>query len=143
MTPGRKFSTTTSASTTSLLKTACPLSLRRSKTKLRLFRFKAKNPAMGARISYWLRDYPGEEVKITITDEHDNTIRKLKGSNRPGINRAVWDLQYEKHDRYDNPESRMGQTRFVPPGEYTASIKVGDHKAKRKFTVLPSPIEHD
>ncbi|MCH8242222.1 MAG: hypothetical protein IH897_06385 [Planctomycetes bacterium] len=105
--------------------------------------FKAKNPAMGARISYWLRDYPGEEVKITITDEHDNTIRKLKGSNRPGINRVVWDLQYEKHDRYDNPESRMGQTRFVPPGEYTASIKVGDHKAKRKFTVLPSPITND
>ena len=47
------------------------------------------------------------------------------------------------HDRHDIPESWMGQTRFVPPGEYTASIKVGDHKAKRKFTVLPSPIEHD
>lgn len=105
--------------------------------------FKAKNPAMGARISYWLRDYPGEEVKITITDEHDNTMGKLTGSNRPGINRVVWDLQYEKHNRYQNPESWMGQTRFVPPGEYTASIKVGDHKAKRKFTVLPSPITND
>ena len=45
--------------------------------------------------------------------------------------------------RYENPESWMGQTRFVPPGEYTVSIKVGDLKAKRKFTVLRSPISHD
>jgi len=105
--------------------------------------FKAKNPPMGAYISYWLRDYPGEEVKITVTDTHDNTMRELTGSNRPGINRVIWDLQYEKHDRYENPEAWMGQTKFVPPGEYTATVKVGEHKAKKKFTVLPSPITYD
>ena len=36
--------------------------------------FRAKNPPMGARLSYWLRDYPGEKVNVTVTDEHDNPI---------------------------------------------------------------------
>jgi len=103
--------------------------------------FRAKNPPMGARISYWLSTYPDEAIKVTITDEHDNTIRTLKGSNRPGINRVVWDLQYEKHDRFGNPESWLGQTRFVPPGQYTATVAVGKKKEKKVFTVLPSPIQ--
>ena len=54
--------------------------------------FKAKNPPMGAYISYWLREYPGEEVKVSVDDLHGNTIRELKGTNRPGINRVIWDL---------------------------------------------------
>lgn len=105
--------------------------------------FRAKNPKMGARISYWLGEYTGDSVKVTITDSHDNEIRSLTGSNRPGINRLVWDLQYEKHDRFDNPESWMGQTEFVPPGRYTATVSAGKKKAKGEFTVLPSPIRND
>jgi photosystem II stability/assembly factor-like uncharacterized protein len=102
--------------------------------------FRAKNPPMGARITYWLREYSADTVKVTITDEHDNTIRSLTGSSSPGMNRVVWDLQYEKHDRFDNPESRLGQTEFVPPATYTATVTAGKKKAKRKFTVLRSPI---
>lgn len=102
--------------------------------------FRAKNPPMGARISYWLREYPGESVKVNITDAHGNEVRSLTGTNHPGINRVVWDLQHEKHDRYDNPESGLGQTAFVPPGEYTATVSMKEYKGKRKFTVLPSPI---
>ena len=34
-------------------------------------------------------------VEITITDAAGETIRTLTGSNKPGINRAVWDLAYE------------------------------------------------
>ena len=98
---------------------------------------------MGARISYWLREYPGEKVKVTITDKHDNTIRTLTGSNHPGINRVMWDLQHEKHDQFQNPEAWLAQTRFVPPGKYTATVTVGKTKVKRTFTVLPSPIADD
>ena len=102
--------------------------------------FTAKNPPMGARISYWLREYTGATVKVTITDAHDNKIRKLTGSNRGGINRVVWDLQLESHDRFDNPEAWMGQTVFVPAGEYTATVSVDKESAKKDFAVLPSPI---
>ncbi len=102
--------------------------------------FTAKNPPMGARISYWLREYTGATVKVTITDAHDNEVRTLTGSNRGGINRVVWDLQLESHDRFDNPEAGLGQTVFVPPGEYTATVSMDLESAKKKFTVLPSPI---
>ncbi len=102
--------------------------------------FRAKNPAMGARITYWLRDFSAEELKVTITDAHDNKIRSLTGTNRPGINRVVWDLQYEKHDRFQNPESGLGQTDFVPPGRYTATVSMDETEVKRTFMVLPSPI---
>ena len=95
---------------------------------------------MGARISYWLGDYPGEVVKVTLTNADGTTIRALTGTNRPGINRVVWDLQYEPHDRFDNPEARLGQTHFVPPGEYTVTVSVGESKVKKKFSVFPSPI---
>ncbi len=102
--------------------------------------FRAKNPAMGARITYWLRAFSSDEVKVTITDAHDNKIRSLTGTNRPGINRVVWDLQYEKHDRFQNPESGLGQTDFVPPGRYTATVSMDETEVKRTFMVLPSPI---
>ncbi|MCO6436619.1 MAG: glycosyl hydrolase [Phycisphaerae bacterium] len=105
--------------------------------------FCAKNPPMGAYVSYWLREAAVDEVNIVIKDEFNNTIRKLSGANRPGINRAVWDLQLDKHDQFGNPEQWLGQTRFVPPGRYTATVTVGDQSATKSFTVLPSPIEYD
>jgi len=105
--------------------------------------FRAKNPPMGARITYWLREYPGEKVEVAVKDAHGNKIRTLSGTDRPGINRLVWDLQYEKHDDYGNPEAWLGQTRFVPAGEYTVVVTVGEKKAKGSFTVLASPIAED
>jgi len=102
--------------------------------------FRAKNPPMGARISYWVRDDSSDDVDVAITDEHGNKIRKLTGPHHRGVNRVVWDLQYEKHDRYGNPESFLGQIRFVPPGEYTATLSAGKAKTKQTITVLPGPI---
>ncbi len=102
--------------------------------------FRATNKKMGARISYWIRDYTGDEVKVTITNEQGKKLRTLTGTNRPGINRVVWDLQ-------DDPKQRLqsfgggGQTQFVPPGQYKVSLSMGEVKAKGTVTVLPSPIE--
>jgi len=99
--------------------------------------FRAANKPMGARISYWVRHYTGDDVSVSITDKHDNTIRTLSGSNRPGINRVIWDLQLDPKDRGG---TASGQTEFVPPGEYTVEISMGKSKGKKKLTVLPSPI---
>lgn len=101
--------------------------------------FRAKNPPMGARITYWIRDYSGEEVKLTITDSKGNTVRELKGTNRTGLNRVIWDLQYEKPDRFANPEAFMGQTQFVPADQYTVTVTCGKKSAKGAIEVLPAP----
>lgn len=101
--------------------------------------FMAKNPPMGARITYWIRDYSGDEVSVTITNRAGTKVRKLTGTNRPGLNRVVWDLQLEEYDRLSNLDEWLRQTQFAPPGEYIATITCGERKAKRKFVVLPGP----
>jgi hypothetical protein len=101
--------------------------------------FTSRNPAMGARITYWIRDYSQEDVSLSIEDSHGTVMRKLQGSNRPGLNRVVWDLQMEKYDKIDNPDASLGQTAFVPPGEYTVNFSFGKAKASKTFTVLASP----
>lgn len=101
--------------------------------------FIARNPPMGARISYWLRDHTNEPVKLVITDVKDHVVRELTGTNWRGLNRVIWDLQPQKHDRFDNPDAILGQTQFVPPGEYTLTLKCGERSATTKLTVLPPP----
>ncbi|MEE9297331.1 MAG: hypothetical protein V3W34_20515 [Phycisphaerae bacterium] len=101
--------------------------------------FTAKNPPMGARITYWLRDYTSEKVSLSITNETGTKVRGLTGTQRPGFNRVVWDLLPEEHDRFPNPDSWLGQMPFVSAGEYTVKVTCGQHKATSKFTVLPAP----
>jgi hypothetical protein len=101
--------------------------------------FRTPNPPMGARITYWIREYSREEVSFAIEDSRGNLVRKLTGPNQPGLNRVVWDLQPEKFDRLDNPDADLGQTQFVPPGDYTVNMSHGRLKAKKTVTVLPAP----
>ncbi len=101
--------------------------------------FTASNPDVGARITYWLRSYTDEDISISITDDKGVAVRKLTGTNRPGFNRVVWDLQAEKHNQFDNPDAFLGQTQFVPAGQYTITVKYGKKHAKTKVTVLAAP----
>ncbi len=101
--------------------------------------FSGSNPQMGARITYWISEYTGKDVTATVEDSTGILVRKLKGSNRPGFNRMVWDLQRERYDRLPDPDARLNQRQFVPPGEYSITIKAGDHKTRTTVTVLRAP----
>ena len=61
---------------------------------------------------------------------------KLDGTNRPGLNRVVWDLQPEADQRLGNADQLP---EFVAAGEYIISIAYGDYKGERTITVLPAP----
>jgi photosystem II stability/assembly factor-like uncharacterized protein len=99
--------------------------------------FRAKNPPMGAVLNYWVRDGAGEPAKVAITDAHGVVVRTLEGPSRRGLNRVVWDLQADrKHVFSSVEESDLGQTQFVPAGEYKVTVTVGDLKAEGKVTVL-------
>lgn len=54
-----------------------------------------RNPAYGTEINYFLRDTSSNEIKIEILSQSDQVIRTLKGTNKTGVNRVVWDLRYE------------------------------------------------
>ena len=98
--------------------------------------FIADNPAMGAQITYWIREYADEEVSISITNAAGHVLRELSGTNRPGLNRVVWDLQPEEDQRLGNADNLP---EFVAAGEYKVSITYGDHDGQMTITVLPAP----
>ena len=65
-----------------------------------------QNPPYGATINYWLKGQPGSAPTITIADAQGKTLRTIRGSANPGINRVRWDLRHEPM-----PEPRIR----VPP----------------------------
>lgn len=104
--------------------------------------FKARNPAFGAYINYYLSGTPADEVTLTIEDAKGRKIREIDASNRPGLNRAVWDLR-------GDPEETIAETRgedqpqLVPAGDYTVKMKYGDFTAQTKLTVTADPGVHE
>jgi photosystem II stability/assembly factor-like uncharacterized protein len=104
--------------------------------------FKARNPAFGAYVNYYLSGTPADDVTITIEDPKGRKIRELDASNRAGMNRAVWDLR-------GDPEETIAETRgadqpqLVPAGDYTVKMKYGDFTAQTKLTVTADPGVHE
>ena len=98
--------------------------------------FIAPNPAMGAHIQYWIRDYAPDEVKLKVKNDKGVVVRELEGPDRPGINRVVWDLQAEPKQRIGNPH---GLPEFLPPGAYTVELAYGDEKGSTTVEVLAAP----
>jgi hypothetical protein len=106
-------------------------------------------------------------VEITITDAAGQKVRRLRGSNRAGINRVYWDLRYEstfpvrlrttppgnphvwEEKRFRGQHSRavfyygIGETRrgpLVPPGTYTVTLTVaGQPLPPQTLSVLKDP----
>jgi photosystem II stability/assembly factor-like uncharacterized protein len=101
--------------------------------------FRAQNPSPGTAITFWVADAAGEPFSVTIKDQNGQEIRKLSGVTRRGVNRVVWDLQADEKHRFDGPDQSWfsGQKEFVPAGEYTAALKVGDESDETIVEVLP------
>jgi photosystem II stability/assembly factor-like uncharacterized protein len=97
--------------------------------------FIAPNPERGTYISFWLRDYTPEGVKITIKDANDFTVRELKAPGVPGLSRVMWDLMRDESQRLANAD---GLPEFVQPGHYSVTISAGDDQsADVNVEVLP------
>ncbi len=127
------------------------------------------NPTYGASIHYWLKtavkekeqDKPEgpekELITIRVAEASGKVVRTFQGPAKAGLNRAFWDLEYDK-----TKEARLhtspayaahvkvgpegipapGLGRFellAPPGTYTVLLKVGDQELKQPLTVLKDP----
>jgi hypothetical protein len=130
--------------------------------------FRGENPEPGAYINYYLSDSAarvtadgsgsangsigpaarrGGAVTIRITDANGRLVREFTDDDAaPGINRAVWDF------RWDMPASmgpaagqgfggRGGGAAGAPavPGQYTATLVVGDEERSTRFTMRGDP----
>ena len=109
--------------------------------------FRAPNPSPGAILNYWLRDGNPDGVKITIAGPSGSPIRDLTGPGRPGLNRVVWDLQADAKHRIPTVDAqRLGQTQFVPDGDYKIAVTLAGaapgtvpDKAEKILKVLKAP----
>ena len=109
--------------------------------------FRGANPAAGTAISYYLKNAPAGDVKITVSDYTGRVIRNLAGTKDAGINRVQWNLRRDPPPRPPNLPRGLGgggggggggfnqlfnQGAFVEPGTYVVKLSVGgkDHTTR-------------
>jgi photosystem II stability/assembly factor-like uncharacterized protein len=123
-----------------------------------------RNPPEGASINYYLKEKSKDSVELLVMNSRNETIRKEKVLNKPGINRMWWDLRLQP---YEFPKLRTkpkgkdwvtldekgernmfiydldigpGQTPpLVPPGTYTVVLKVNGKEYKQSLVVVKDP----
>jgi len=89
--------------------------------------FRGANPPPGAIFNVYVRQYTGEEVKISIADAADHPVANLSVPGTPGFNRVVWDLKPTK----DLLTEYGGEgQKYVRPGDYQVTLAYGDVKQK-------------
>ncbi len=101
--------------------------------------YRGENPKEGALLTFWIREYTGDEVEIEIQNALEQPVAKLKAAGSPGFHRVVWDLKPSKEllTEYGG-EGAL----FVRPGDYTVTLKHGKTKSKQTLRVsVPAGIE--
>jgi photosystem II stability/assembly factor-like uncharacterized protein len=126
------------------------------------------NPPDGVPIQYWLASaIQGEkdketgeqkdEIEIKIEDAAGKVVRTFKGPAKAGLNRAWWDLAYDKTLEARLRTSPLG-ARYVkvgvegipapgvqrpavlaPIGDYKVKLKVGDRELSQPLTLMKDP----
>jgi photosystem II stability/assembly factor-like uncharacterized protein len=102
--------------------------------------FAASNPPSLPAFQYYLKDrLTSGAVKLEIYDRQGKLIQSIPGTARKGINRVYW------NQRMAPPKTAGGSTKrdisgFVAPqvlpGEYTATLKIGEKSFSHPVTLL-------
>jgi hypothetical protein len=91
--------------------------------------YAAPNPPFGATVHYYLREKPGQTVRLTVADPLGTTLAVLKAEDEPGLHRATWDLR---------ASVGLGPVRYgplVPPGDYLLRLEIGEKVLLKKLKV--------
>jgi len=97
--------------------------------------FRAKNPAFGATLDYFVARSNGEDASLVIADSAGTTVRRLSGPGTPGLHRVVWDLQGDPQARIPRPEW-SNQPDLVRAGTYTVTAALGEGRALKQPLVV-------
>ncbi len=95
--------------------------------------FRGENPPEGALLTFFLRDYSGDEVKLSVTNASGQPVANFKLPGTPGLNRVAWDLRLTKDVLVEY--GGLGKDKFVPSGTYTVTLTRGKAKEKQKLEV--------
>ena len=95
--------------------------------------YRGENPAEGALLTVWVREFTGDEIKIAVTNSAGQPVANLKAPGAPGFTRVNWDLRPTKDVRVEYGGEKP--ERFVAAGDYTAELTFGTTKVKQNFHV--------
>jgi hypothetical protein len=98
--------------------------------------FRGSNPPEGAILTVYLKDFTGDQAKISIANSSGQTVANLSLPGSPGLSRTSWDLKITKD--LLNDYGGEGQ-KFVKPGEYTVNLSYGKIKQSEKLKVGIAP----
>ena len=98
--------------------------------------FRGENPPEGAQLTYFVKAFTGEPVKIAISLTGGPPVANLTGPGTPGLSRITWDLKPSKDLLTDY--GGEGQ-KPVRSGEYTATLTYGKVKHEQKLKVETAP----
>ncbi len=95
--------------------------------------FRGKNPPDGAVFNIWVKEFTGDELKISISNAAGTPVATLKATPAQGLTRLTWDLLPTKDvlTQYGGIDAK----RLVPGGDYTAELSFGQTKQKQTFKV--------
>ena len=95
--------------------------------------YRGQNPPDGAIFTVWVKEFTGDEIKISITKANGQPVANLKAPGTPGFMRLNWDLRPTKDVSIeyggDDPK------RLLPAGDYNAELTFGQNKVKQSFHV--------
>lgn len=98
--------------------------------------FRGENPPAGALLTYHIKDFTGDPVKLSIATEGGRPVANLTGAAAPGFNRVVWDLKPTKDVLTEY--GGEGQ-KYVRPGTYLVTLTYGKTKSTQKVQVSALP----
>jgi hypothetical protein len=95
--------------------------------------YRGQNPPEGALFTIWIKEFTGDEIKVTVTKSTGQPVANLKTPGAPGLTRLNWDLRPTKDVSVeyggDDPK------KLLPAGDYTAELTFGKMKMKQNFHV--------
>src|SRR5438552_2411453 len=95
--------------------------------------YRGQNPAEGALFTVWVKEFTGDEIKLSVTKSTGQPVANLKAPGTPGFTRLNWDLRPSKDVSIeyggDDPK------RLLPAGDYNAELTFGQNKVKQSFHV--------
>jgi len=94
--------------------------------------FRGQNPPIGALIDVWVKEYSGDQIKVSVKNAEGVPVANLSAPGVPGFSRRIWDLKPTKDVL--NEYGGEGQ-KFVRPGEYEVTLSFGDVTATQKVKV--------
>jgi photosystem II stability/assembly factor-like uncharacterized protein len=98
--------------------------------------FRGENPPEGVTLTYFVKAYTGDPVKIAVSVADGPPVANLTGPGTPGLIRIVWDLKPSKDllTEYGGEGQKPVRT-----GDYTLTLTYGKTKQVQKLRVETAP----